>query len=114
MRTTTSKTKAPAASEASRHTLGPWRVNSNAGFGDIILGPDYIVARADREFTGKDEESANARLIAAAPELLEACKMALTQIMGSDIQGVWLNAPNKPEITPESVLRAAIAKAEGK
>ena len=49
-----------------------------------------------------DEVIANARLIAAAPELLEACKKAEGWLSG------WASA--EPYI---DVLRAAIAKATG-
>ena len=54
----------------SKHTPGPWR---QAGE-DIFGANDWWVAVATRDCTskGSDEPEANARLIAAAPELLEA------------------------------------------
>ncbi len=60
----------------SNHTKGPWRVSesgndveqdSEAGFGICAMYAD-------------ESSSANARLIAAAPELLEACKDALALV----------------------------------
>lgn len=53
---------------------------------------------------------ANARLIAAAPDLLEACKAALKTLD-------WMAdlMPNNELATPQrAALRAAIAKAEGR
>ncbi len=59
------------------------------------------------------EQEANSRLIAAAPELLEACKKALTCVSGKDIEHVWMNYPVEPCVTLGDILRAAIAAAEG-
>lgn len=64
--------------------------------------------------TGSGTDAANARLIAAAPELLAACRMALDSIPESV---ACFNAANEAEATRptvlESYLRAAIAKATG-
>lgn len=70
------------------------------------------VAKANRGTRGVafvcGESDANARLIAAAPELLRAAKIAATMMGGDDdgpdddeLHDVWL------------VVRSAIAKAEG-
>jgi hypothetical protein len=48
---------------------------------------------------GASEEEANARLIAAAPDLLEACKLAVFETYGREVNGI---------------LERAIAKATGK
>lgn len=80
-------------------TPGPWIVESGgfvggpAGFGHVC------------QFWNKYEEDfqcaeANARLVAAAPDLLEACKAALS-----------MPAPIDRHIV-EQRLKAAIAKAE--
>ena len=66
-----------------KHTPGPWSISSacknaiNAernnkliGIGTTYHDPDSVY------FIGQDEAIANARLIAAAPELLEALKSA--------------------------------------
>ena len=65
----------------SAHTPGPWRV----GCFDIVLGPNNeTVADCERTpFKERPapptlEDMANARLIAAAPELLDACRVALS------------------------------------
>lgn len=55
---------------------------------------------------------ANAPLIAAAPALLfalQAIDKALSGVM--EYEHAWLNSPSTPEVTPASLVRAAIAKA---
>lgn len=60
--------------------------------------------RIARTTDGGPQAEANARLIAAAPELLEACRLAVEQNWGQP-KGVTV-----PALDP---IRAAIAKAEG-
>jgi hypothetical protein len=59
-----------------------------------------------------EENDCNARLIAAAPELLEAAQIALTYI-----EAVCFNTPNAKKrnnyADSASIIRAAIAKATG-
>lgn len=60
---------------SAKHTPGPWTV-----MGDVIVGqPTYIVAGIYnlRASNSEQEEQANAALIAAAPELLEALENLL-------------------------------------
>jgi hypothetical protein len=86
------------------HTPGPWRVATKSNIGNMVEAesgngyrcvatfqecgpsPRFDVQQANRE--------ANGRLIAAAPDLLEACKAVLATGFERDF------------------LRAAIAKAE--
>ena len=100
-----------------KHTQGPWHVD----FGLIASGSfnntKRIAVLVDQkqqpiDFPEVDlgefeEELANARLIAAAPELLEACIEALRQ----------LSAPDCPVIPDGAMVRgrlyAAIKKAKG-
>lgn len=75
----------------SKHTPGPWRCSKSEQFGDTrfyisqqegaTYTPNYsdvatLIAETICGEYGRIQE-ANARLIAAAPELLEACKMML-------------------------------------
>ena len=103
----------------SKHTPGPWSIftdekhKHNAGieadgFSIICIGyPDETLAMDVSGVHGRTEEEtqANARLIAAAPDLLEA----LEAIMGSDVfewngsAAFWL----------QDKVRASIAKAKG-
>lgn len=94
-----------------KHTEGPWHIGVRQPASDkFIYGPKgEEVADCDRLTNFPDENLGNARLIAAAPELLEACKYALECL--EELQS---------EIDPESSgygrwkqLKEAIAKAEG-
>lgn len=64
------------------HTKGPWRVGKDR---ETVTEPntDDIIAKPGKNFSiinPSQRLEANARLIAAAPELLEALKMALTSL----------------------------------
>lgn len=65
------------------HTPGPWQTGIRLGddWESVVCLPDRIheicqCFHRDRSLSGKEECEANARLIAAAPELLAALKMA--------------------------------------
>ena len=88
---------------STNHTQGPWKVDANSmGSVVTIAGPDGrpIARMID------DPEQANARLIAAAPDLLEAlrvCEGNIASLLASNhpaVFGKWLDS-----------VRAAIAKA---
>jgi hypothetical protein len=91
-----------------KHTAGPWRAYESSDDGWFNI---------EAESDGSDvvgcegcANEANARLIAAAPELLEALEEAETYLVerGIDIRGVT----GRTVILPK--MRAAIAKATGK
>jgi hypothetical protein len=91
----------------SAHTPGPWHAMDPKG----ALNFNFVIVSEHREdavvaCTGGDmpEEEANARLIAAAPELLEAARLSLA----------WLTAAGYQDVLPTGALEAAIAKAEGR
>jgi len=87
------------------HTQGPW---SYIGNGDVVAKSDkYCGGEKDIAsvfLTVNDEDEANARLIAAAPELLEALKDMLDGHEDA-CTGYGEGAADK--------ARAAIAKATG-
>ena len=97
----------------SKHTPGPWRVDANH--------PDYVLS-ATRCVTiiygrpgNATEREANARLIAAAPDMLEAlkaCQSALASMIAPDAieQTTVLNAFAQAT-EAESKARAAISMA---
>lgn len=67
------------------HTPGPWLISKPGAFSDTeITAPSrddkVSIAELDTEFVGPigEEQEANARLIAAAPEMLAALKRTLT------------------------------------
>lgn len=104
------------------HTPGPWHLvserrsqgNGKRGFPNSDTGPQFLVCgpagatvitRRGLAKPSKPEGQANARLIAAAPELLEAALAVLCQ----------QDNPVRDGKTKErfGALRAAIAKATG-
>ncbi len=58
------------ATEA-KHTSGPWIVSQQQGLRLFIVGKDEAIAET-LHMAWDDEQFANARLIAAAPAMLEA------------------------------------------
>ena len=80
-----------------KHTPGPWRIEGNEVHA-------YATAVAVICETVQGEDGSNARLIAAAPDLLAALQRLITALGG---QGAL-----RYELTVKTA-RAAIAKAEG-
>ena len=99
---------------AIKHTPGPWKhedrtyvyalneQGSNRFYVDVQRG------RANGELTQLAELLANARLIAAAPDLLEACEHFMKSMEAAMTDGLQLNLPMH-----EQAMRAAIRKAKG-
>ena len=88
-----------------KYTAGPWT---------IAAGPTYCAIRtdarviADMRLVGLHYNKADARLIAAAPDLLEAAKTIMENLDGMD--GEVTAGYHEGIIAP---LRDAIAKATG-
>ena len=94
------------------YTLGPWTAVGNRVYATAASGKDTmttievaVATRADPRARAKID--ANARLIAAAPDLLAACK-ALLAASDRTMPRDW-HVP-----LPVSTAKAAIARAEGK
>ena len=88
---------------STQHTPGPWKLDGAANTGDLdIISPTGRIAMLDCEFSEASEDvlTADARLIAAAPDLLHALRV------------IDSNAAESPEWI-RRVTRAAIAKAMG-
>lgn len=86
----------------SKHTPGPWRVEADGNIVDQD-GCDVIASHADAEgghYLAATEE--DRRLIAAVPDLLEACEALLDAVVRRDHKDKALRT-----------ARAAIAKAKG-
>jgi hypothetical protein len=91
------------------HTEGPWEIETK-GSRHFIDGADQLtVAYVDRAgVRDRQEIEANARLIAAAPDLLTALTEMLNQF------GHYCEHTADPsEVKAQSVARAVIAKAGG-
>ena len=95
-------------------TPGPWEIQ-DAGPGTIrglrfqVVAKDSVIARTT---DGWKEARANARLIAAAPELLEQCKLfekVLTYYYGTDRNTAISATANENR----DKLREVLAKVEG-
>ena len=95
-----------------KHTPGPWEVNYTR-FSQVTASNGALVATCEK-LDGLTTLQANARLISAAPDLLEAAKLVIA----------WYEAENDHKGTDfwqrvamcresEDALRAAIAKATG-
>jgi len=94
----------------SKHTPGPWRQQGAPNSHRVNAVSSGPVAVASERFMSREERIANARLIAAAPDLLAALKdwQELRDSEGDDGRDVveWIERV-------ERQMRAAIAKAEG-
>lgn len=87
-----------------QYTQGPWNVEAaQRGFIVTALNGQYDIAVVRN--IGEQDNKANAHLIAAAPELLEALKELATEEWRDDDDPILDRARCK--------ARAAIAKAEG-
>ena len=102
---------------ATKHTLGPWRdsgeYDSHAGYWDTtIVGDgedvDESFVAIVRSGNGREQVRANARLIAAAPELLQSLLFYVT-IYGNT--GAMVDRQSANEAY--NLAQAAIAKATG-
>ena len=95
----------------SKHTSGPWKARFIGEADCVIEGPwdDCGIANMVRWFPpfGLEEQKANARLIAASPDLLNACKMVFQWFQTTYPELV----KNKSNLTIETLFDA-ITKAE--
>ena len=97
----------------STHTAGPWQVESD-GRGPYVVGSEgfervcTIECQAFKA-NGGPVDWANARLIAAAPALLAACRLAVVRVKEE-----WSKQTEGSDLWPlAEALRAAIDRAEG-
>jgi hypothetical protein len=90
-----------------KHTPSPWTVQRGINDWDILVGNARLAGYIERE--------ANARLIAAAPDLLDALILAVATIrawhgmgMGPAEPNAWFLYQDSPEM---KFINAAIVKA---
>lgn len=93
------------------HTSGSWHIGKRT-FAPYVYGPKGEEVAGPSTFTsGHDETLANARLIAAAPELLAALyasEIALRSVLHSNVQ-----VDAAFEQVRKAIARATGAEAEG-
>lgn len=96
----------------SKHTRGPWTIeDTKDGQYERIQSHGYVIAwTGHKDFGSLPEHKANAALIAAAPELLEACKSMIARLenLTSD------DFHKGREKAERERMIAAIAAAEGR
>ena len=85
----------------SGHTPGPWIISQPTGYNDSgaieQIGTGFVIA-SDIFGKSKEETEANARLMAAAPDLLAACKVALYNLASPEsLRHILEDAINKAE-----------------
>lgn len=100
-----------------QHTPGPWGLHNGDDYSRVLITPNSITeeyiatvySTYDATGVGLENREANARLIAAAPQLLEALERAADELHRAQNSNgsQWL-------IDEEVKARAAIAKAKGK
>ena len=107
-----------------KHTAGPWEVNKVSVFA-LINGVYHSICRvsAPTKYASDGTSEANAKLIAAAPELLQALKHSIEWIqkaphgencyVSNHYEGDSGNQCHCSKESLENFLLAAIAKAEG-
>lgn len=112
-------TEQTAATGTEGHTPGPWVVLSCEGTSPIYRGIICTVEQSERltavaagdgRTAFPDEWSANARLIAAAPDLLEALKALRLQALQSNVN----SAANEWGREALEMANDAISRAEGR
>jgi len=94
-----------------KHTPGPWKHIGN-GIVAPVNDPKEKHGEIDASVFGDtvEQNRANGNLIAAAPEMLEACKVAFAwSCTRSETRHKWTASDQKVH----EVLKRAIAKAEG-
>jgi hypothetical protein len=99
----------------SEHTPGPWLIEESSNEDEFanVFGPNDrpvagIYIENDGSETPSEEDTANARLIAAAPEMLQALKD-----VSNAYQEMFAVMPVAFQ-TYDSIVESAIAKASGK
>ena len=94
---------------SAQHTPGPWKLETE-GHGHLVNGADgrTVVYLHRSGVRNRAEIEANARLVAAAPELLEALHAARNALEHAACGQFGIDFKSSLDVT-----RDAIAKAEG-
>ncbi len=100
------------------HTPGPWKVDIETGEicspGPVVLGTIYGADDFPCNETDISEEcKANARLIAAAPDMLQALRKALESVCSLKCPSVWKTGQLQPHCDECKHINDIIQKATG-
>lgn len=98
--------------QTTKHTPGPWTIDEPGS--RLITFHGIPVAKALDNCDTKEEIQANARLIAAAPDMLEELKDAVDYLSRRREELAQAGVDYKHLTTRIARYNAAIAKAEGK
>ncbi len=105
----------------SKHTRGPWSLADRGDYNDFEAESRVVFGTGKRlavvHHHGDKEAEANANLIAAAPDLLDATKVLLSDHLDQHGERVCDCQPepqNVGHLCSACRARAAIAKAEGR
>jgi hypothetical protein len=109
-----SKVAEKATAAQASHTPGPW--DDASKYPEIasvrIFAGSHYIATVGNSDDSREQTEANARLIAAAPELYAALLRARDALKANeDITGTWDLYQRSPEMI---AILGAIAKAEGR
>lgn len=101
-------------SEPVGHTPGPWRVEGEDQFAKVVAESGWTVAESSHIHLADLDDAvvmhvANMRLIAASPDLLEACEGVLSKL--DYLTRLWGDEGVTRGVTGR--LRDALAKAKG-
>lgn len=96
------------------HTPGPWNISKEGYIGCGEYGNNPVVAKVAQFFGPGDRQryESDQRLIAAAPDLLLAVKVAENELTLMEREFRAVHSDTRSVALP--MLRAAIAKAEGR
>jgi hypothetical protein len=98
------------------HTPGPWEMSYDQGSYRDIMTKDARICTVRHGYVSRETYHANARLIAAAPELVSAlisARDALEAAFNSKADGDVFGIRHNDAVDALAAARAAIAKATG-
>ena len=96
----------------SKHTPGPWEIQEHGYIaGNKGRGNGRIIARTLKNQLDDHDEEANARLIAAAPELLAYCTMLIQVLENLEEEGAIYIPDRDARLLRK--IHSTINKAEG-
>ncbi|HET7624396.1 MAG TPA: hypothetical protein VFM25_03955 [Verrucomicrobiae bacterium] len=96
-----------------KHTPGPWTIRTDYPYHNIVSNDGRLIAETMLG-SQTDEDKANARLIAAAPDLLASCKALVAAFWGAFPEKLRLGCRKDYPDHPVCRAESAILKAEGK